>query len=175
MSENPTTVISPRKGAVSDEDDQPTTVTPAVPTSDAAPSDTVQAGKPPKAPKASSLSVPRLPLNATAGVWAGLVVAALGFGTIFFSWIKVAATLDVGRQMPYVVSGAMTGLGMIVVGIAIVDMTVRRQDRQERRQQLATMRHVLEELRAVMDADSQQESASRRNGAPDRDRAPGSQ
>jgi len=92
-------------------------------------------------------------LGAPAGVWAGLVIAALGFGTIFYSWIKVAATLDVGRQMPYVVSGAMTGLGLIVIGIAVVDMAVRRQDRIERRQQLATMRHVLEELRAVMDKD----------------------
>jgi hypothetical protein len=92
-------------------------------------------------------------LGASAGVWVGLVIAALGFGTIFYSWVKVAATLDVGRQMPYVVSGAMTGLGMIVIGIAVVDMAVRRQDRVERRQQLATMRHVLEELRVVMDKD----------------------
>ena len=105
-------------------------------------------------PRPRSLKPPRLALKlgASAGVWVGLVIAALGFGTIFYSWVKVAATLDVGRQMPYVVSGAMTGLGMIVIGIAVVDMAVRRQDRIERRQQLASMRHVLEELRAVMDA-----------------------
>ena len=107
-----------------------------------------------------SLKAPKLALKlgGSAGVWAGLVIAALGFGTIFYSWIKVAATLDVGRQMPYVVSGAMTGLGMIVIGIAVVDMAVRRQDRMERRQQLATMKHVLEELRSVMEQDRTPES-----------------
>ncbi len=84
-------------------------------------------------------------------MWAGLVVVVLGFATIFFSWVKVAATLDVGRQMPYVVSGAMTGLGLIVVGIAVADMAVRRQDRIERRHQLALMRTVLEEMREVLE------------------------
>jgi hypothetical protein len=107
--------------------------------------------QPPSQPKGrgalSRLSAPSLRVNASTGVWAGLGVAALGFGLIFFSWIKVAATLDVGRQIPYVVSGAMSGLALIVIGIAVVDMAVRRQDRLERRQQLALMRTILEELR----------------------------
>jgi hypothetical protein len=114
--------------------------------------------KPPTPPKPagvlSRLSAPSLRLNASTGVWAGLGVAALGFILIFFSWIKVAALLDVGRQLPYVVSGAMTGLGLIVVGIAVVDMAVRRQDRLERRQQLMLMRTILEELRDTPDATS---------------------
>lgn len=90
---------------------------------------------------------PRLKLEASAGVWVGLVVAALGFGAIFYSWVKVAGMLEVGRQMPYVVSGAMTGLGLVVVGIAVIDMAVRRQDRGERRQQMALLQTLLEELR----------------------------
>jgi uncharacterized membrane protein len=100
----------------------------------------------------AKLKAPNLPfqLNASAAVWVGLVVTALGFGTIFYSWIRVAGLLDVGRQMPYVVSGAMTGLGLIVVGVAVVDMAVRRQDRIERRHQMALMRNLLEELREVM-------------------------
>ncbi|CAB4733817.1 MAG: hypothetical protein F2667_14440 [Actinobacteria bacterium] len=98
-----------------------------------------------------SLARPRIPASPSAAVWAGLAVVAFGFGTILFSWIKVAATLDVGRQMPYVVSGAITGVGLIVVGIALVDMAVRRQDRQERRQQLAVMSTLLVELRAAVD------------------------
>lgn len=108
----------------------------------------------PPAQAARSIGRPRIPgLSGTpsAAVWGGLAVVALGFGTILFSWIKVAATLDVGRQMPYVVSGAITGVGLIVVGIALVDMAVRRQDRIERRQQLALMTTLLTELRSAVE------------------------
>lgn len=103
---------------------------------------------------ARSIGRPRIPgLSGTpsTAVWAGLAVVAFGFGTILFSWIKVAATLDVGRQMPYVVSGAITGVGLIVVGIALVDMAVRRQDRIERRQQLTLMTTLLTELRSAVE------------------------
>lgn len=86
---------------------------------------------------------------ASGAVWAGLVVAVLGFVVILLTWIKVARTVDVGLQMPYVVSGGMSGLGLIIVGVAIVDMAVRRQDRIERGHQMALMRNLLEELRDV--------------------------
>lgn len=110
---------------------------------------------PAKAETERRLKLPSLPgrSSPSTAVWAGLLVVALGFGTILFSWIKVASTLDVGRQMPYVVSGAMSGLGLIVVGIAVADMAVRRQDRIERGHQTALMRNLLEELREVLQPD----------------------
>ena len=150
MSNQDTQVIAP----VVDDGGSSPTPTPEQPSREVldGPSTPSKSGGSLKAPKLA------LKLGGSAGVWGGLVIAALGFGTIFYSWIKVAATLDVGRQMPYVVSGAMTGLGMIVIGIAVVDMAVRRQDRMERRQQLATMKHVLEELRSLMEQDRTPES-----------------
>ncbi len=153
MSEHPTTVIS--RDAVARAEGP------------ASAGDATAATPEPEAPRPSrrSLAVSRLTSNASAGVWGGLVVAALGFGLIFFSWVKVAATLDVGRQMPYVVSGAMTGLGMIVVGIAVVDMAVRRQDRIERRHQLSLMRTLLEELREVVEPAGTSGSTGRRDGS----------
>ncbi|MGA8255993.1 MAG: hypothetical protein WB767_05390 [Nocardioides sp.] len=117
---------------------------------------------PAAAPRRSAglrLSLPKFSSSPSSAVWAGLVVVVLGFATIFFSWVKVAATLDVGRQMPYVVSGAMTGLGLIVVGIAVADMAVRRQDRMERRHQLALMRTLLEEMREVLEPQDGQDRA----------------
>lgn len=147
MSENHTAVINPRHdlGAQA-----PLETAPAV---EVAPAPAAEAIAP--TPRRRNLNAPRLNASPTSAVWAGLVVVGLGFVTILFSWIKVAATLDVGRQMPYVVSGAMTGLGLIVVGIAVVDMAVRRQDRIERRQQLSLMRTVLEELREVLEPQDQ--------------------
>lgn len=75
--------------------------------------------------------------TAPVGVWAGLALVALGFGVIIYSWVKVAGMLNVALQMPYVVSGGMTGLALIIIGVAEVDMRVRRQDRVERQQQMA--------------------------------------
>lgn len=95
-------------------------------------------------------------MTAPASVWAGLSLVAAGFAVIIYSWVKVAAMVNVVLQMPYVVSGGMTGLALIIIGIAIVDMGVRRQDRFERQQQLTEMRQVLIELRHAEDGSDQQ-------------------
>lgn len=144
MTENHTTVL----GAV------PQSPLPATEAPGPAAAPATSAAAPTMGPPA--LRRPRLPGTPSAAVWGGLMVVALGFGTILFSWVKVAATLDVGRQMPYVVSGAITGVGLIVVGIALVDMAVRRQDRIERRQQLAVMTTLLSELRSAVEAQPDQ-------------------
>lgn len=81
------------------------------------------------------------------GIWLGLAVTAAGFTTIFITWVKTAALIDVALQLPYVVSGGITGLGLVIVGMAVADIAVRRQDSQLRRQQLAQISEVLTELR----------------------------
>jgi len=118
--------------------------------------DPAAADKPTVKPKTSPRRLSRLGnidsgMTPSAWVWAGLGVASAGLGVIFFSWIKVAGLLDVALQMPYVVSGGMTGLALVIIGMAVVDMSVRSQDRQERRRQIAQLRNVLEELRSQVD------------------------
>lgn len=92
-------------------------------------------------------------LTSSTGVWSGLGLAALGFGAIFFAWVKVAGLLNVALQMPYVVSGGLTGLGLVILGMTVVDISVRRQDSHERRQQLAQMSRVLDQLRDYLEDD----------------------
>lgn len=96
--------------------------------------------------------------TAPVSVWAGLALVAGGFGVIIYSWVKVAGMLNVALQMPYVVSGGMTALALIIIGIGVVDMGVRRQDRVERQQQLAQMRQVLTELRDAVEPEPESES-----------------
>lgn len=83
------------------------------------------------------------------GVWAGLVVVAAGFSAIFYSWGGVAGTLAVDEQMSPLISAGFIGLALIVLGVAAVDIAVRRQDRPERKQQVAQVQRAVAELRDV--------------------------
>lgn len=87
--------------------------------------------------------------NATTGTWIGVVLVAAGFGVIFFTWGEVAGVLNVAQQLPYIVSGGIAGLALVIVGVMIVDVAVRAQDGYERRQQLAQMNRTLAELREL--------------------------
>lgn len=86
-------------------------------------------------------------LGSSTGIWLGLAITGAGLVGIFIAWVKTAGLLNVALQLPYVVSGGLTGLGLVIVGMAVVDIAVRRQDSHERRQQLAQMSEVLTELR----------------------------
>lgn len=92
-------------------------------------------------------------LNPITGVWIGLVLVAAGFVAIFYSWGKVAGVINVAQQMPYLVSGGITGLALVIVGVTVVDVGVRRQDSQERRHQLLQITRTLDELREVLDGE----------------------
>lgn len=52
--------------------------------------------------------------------------------------------------MPYVVSGAMTGLGLIIMGATLIDVSVRRQDSRERRAQFTQLDRALAATRAML-------------------------
>ncbi len=97
-------------------------------------------GRPPPRWKALLLT----PSN---GVWTGLVVVAAGFSAIFYSWGGVAGTLAVDEQMSPLISAGFIGLALIVLGLAAVDIAVRRQDRPERMQQVAQVERSVAELR----------------------------
>lgn len=91
-------------------------------------------------------------VEGSVGVWVGLVLIVLGFLTILRAWSKVAQLLDLTLQMPYVLSGGFTGLGLIVVGMGVADLSVRRRDGLERRAQLSELREILVELRSGVEA-----------------------
>lgn len=92
--------------------------------------------------------------NATTGTWIGVVLVAAGFAAIFYTWGKVAGLLNVAQQLPYLVSGGLAGLALIIIGVTVIDVAVRRQDSYERRQQLSQMTRTLAELRELFEAES---------------------
>lgn len=84
------------------------------------------------------------------GVWAGLVLVAGGFAAIFCAWARVAGVLAVAQQVSYLIGYGIGGLALVIVGIMVVDVAARRQDRAERMQQIAQMDRTLEELREAI-------------------------
>ena len=98
------------------------------------------------------LPLPNLDPASPALTWIGLGIAALGFAVIAFSWGKVAALLDVSLQLPYVVSGGLTGLALVVVGMTGVNVAARRQDGAERAREVEALQAVLRLPSAIVAA-----------------------
>lgn len=86
-------------------------------------------------------------MTPTNGVWAGLILVAAGVSAIFYAWARVAGQLNVAFQTPYLVSAGVTGVALVVAGLAAVDVAVLLQDRPERKQQVAQIERALDELR----------------------------
>ena len=77
----------------------------------------------------------------------GIVVVGVGFLLIAIAWSKVAAQLNVALQLPYLVSAGITGLALVMVGLLVVNLSVKRQEAAERRQQLEQLAEILEDLK----------------------------
>jgi hypothetical protein len=81
-------------------------------------------------------------------VYAGVVAVVAGFALLFLAWSEVAAQSDVWRQMPFVISAGFPGLGLIMTGLVMASVGVRRQEGLRRQRQMAAL---TEALRSVED------------------------
>lgn len=79
----------------------------------------------------------RGPAKIASYIGVGMVV--MGFLLIFFAW-NFAADLDViQRQFPYMLSGGVGGLGLIITGVAILAIQTQRQITAERARDMASL------------------------------------
>lgn len=95
----------------------------------------------------------RLRLWATgspAPIYIGVVIALLGFLLVAVAWGQVAGETAVALQLPYLVSGGLTGLALVVTGLTIVDVAVRRQDAARRERQLEQLADLLREIKETI-------------------------
>ena len=72
----------------------------------------------------------------------GVGLCLLGFLVIFFGWNGAASQDYLPAQLPYLISGGAAGLGIVVVGAALVIVQNHRADR-------ARLEAVLERLAAA--------------------------
>lgn len=91
----------------------------------------------------------RLPSTVRAGatglVYAGVAIATVGFAVIALSWGQVAGETEVFRQIPYVISGATTGLALVLVGLTLVNVTTKQREAIRRERQLDRLAELLGE------------------------------
>lgn len=83
--------------------------------------------------------------------YVGIAVTALGFVLIAFAWGAVAGETNVALQMPYLVSGGITGLALVMVGLTVISVAARRRDAVLREQQTALLADALRELGAALE------------------------
>lgn len=74
----------------------------------------------------------------------GVVLCLIGFLAIFFGWNGAASNNYVPAQFPYLISGGIAGLGVVVIGAAMLVVQNQRADR-------ARIESVLERLAAAME------------------------
>jgi hypothetical protein len=87
------------------------------------------------------------------GTWIGVVLVGAGGVLLFVAWAKTAALDNVALQMPYVISAGFTGLGLIAVGLTVVNIAAKRDDARERTRQAAELAVLLAELRRAIETD----------------------
>ena len=86
--------------------------------------------------------------SSTVPTYLGVVVAAVGLVLLVIGWSDVAGTVDVGRQMPYLMSTGLPGIALVMVGLVLVNISIRRQDSAERARQMSALTETLDKLRA---------------------------
>jgi hypothetical protein len=74
----------------------------------------------------------------------GIGLAVLGFGLLFLGWNGAASYDRVPAQVPYLISGGMAGLALVVIGGAVLIVQSAREDR-------AQLQRSIEELRATVE------------------------
>jgi hypothetical protein len=82
--------------------------------------------------------------------YAGVAVAMIGFAMIGVGWAKVAGLVDVWRQMPYLLSAGLPGLGLVMTGLVVINVSARRQDAAARARQTATLTEALRDLQRTL-------------------------
>jgi hypothetical protein len=84
--------------------------------------------------------------TSTALTIAGIFLVATGFLLIALGWFLVSGTVNVALQMPYFVSAAVTGLALIVIGVASVAIAAKREDADRRIRTFDRLEAVLRDL-----------------------------
>jgi hypothetical protein len=78
------------------------------------------------------------------GAKLGILLCVGGFVALWAGWNGAASYDRVPAQFPYLISGGLVGLGLIVIGAAMIVVDTNRAGREELQATLAELRAALE-------------------------------
>jgi hypothetical protein len=104
-------------------------------------------------PVASLKAVPNL------GTWSGVLLSTVGAILLVIAWGRTAGLTEVARQIPYVVSAGFTGLGLVAVGLTVINISAKRADAVVRTRQIGELHGLLAEMRKVVEGTHEEDGA----------------
>lgn len=78
--------------------------------------------------------------------YAGIGLAVAGFVLISFAWGQAASREAVALQVPYLISGGLTGLGLIVLGATTINVGAKVGEAASRARQLSQLTALVREV-----------------------------
>lgn len=82
----------------------------------------------------------------------GMSLAAIGFVFLFFGWNGAASKNREPAQIPYLLSGGAVGLGLVILGAALLVAESNRRDRAVLEQQLQELNASIARLASATSA-----------------------
>ena len=79
----------------------------------------------------------------------GLLFCVGGLAAIWAGWNGAASYNDIRKQFPYLVSGGLGGLALVVIGVGLMVIQSQRADRVQLEANLTELRLILDRLTAV--------------------------
>lgn len=92
---------------------------------------------PPTGPKQNATKAPHREIWYTR--WLGLALCSAGFVAIALGWSGMSGAKSADAQLPYLLSGGATGLGLIIFGAALLVISQMRADRFRHEDALAEL------------------------------------
>jgi hypothetical protein len=86
--------------------------------------------------------------------YAGLTLTLAGGVLLLVAWGKTAGLTNVALQVPFLVSAGCTGLGLVAVGLTVVNLAAKHEDAARRRAQVGELQELLASLRQALEADA---------------------
>ena len=76
----------------------------------------------------------------------GIAVCLLGFLVIYLGWNGAGSFNDIRQQFPYLISGGVAGIGLVIIGTALLVIESMRAERAELQATLLDLRDAIERM-----------------------------
>ena len=82
----------------------------------------------------------------TLGGKLGLFFCVAGLAVMWAGWNGAASYNDIRKQFPYLISGGLVGLALVVIGVGLMIIQSQRADRVQLEANLNELRRILERM-----------------------------